>query len=108
MYQSLSKAEYPSLDDFLTKSREVADSLTSKHKNDQKNNTSSKNSNNSANSKPTPATDVPISTLPTNVSTVAKTVPLKRKVPRRKKSCMFCSSEEHFSSRCPVYFTAEA
>ena len=41
MYQSLSKAEYPSLNDFLTKSKEVVDRLTSKHKNDQKNNTGS-------------------------------------------------------------------
>merc|ERR1712243_550094 len=35
-------------------------------------------------------------------------VPPKRKVPRRKKSCMFCTSEEHFTSRCPVHFSAEA
>ena len=107
MYQSLSKAEYPSLEEFLSKSKEVADRLISKHKNDQKNSGSkSNNANNSANLKST-ATDVPISTLPTNVSAVAKTGPPKGRRPEKKRICLFCSSDEHISSRCTAHPTIE-
>ena len=88
MYQSLSKAEYPSLDDFLTKFKEVADHLILKHKNEQKN-SGSKSSNNAANSKATPSTDVSLSTIPTNVSAVAKTMPPKSNKPRKKRFCFF-------------------
>ena len=106
MYQSLTSSEYPSLDDFLTKSRTVADRLISKQKNQNKNTTGSK-SGSSANSKPTPSAEIPLTTIPTNISSVAKTVPPKGNKPRRMKSCLFCLSDAHISSRCTVHPTIE-
>ena len=53
MYQSVTGSEYPTLEDFLSKSRTVADRLTLKYKNQQKN-SGSEPTNSSANSKFTP------------------------------------------------------
>ena len=105
MYQSVTGSEYPTLDDFLSKSRTVADRLTTKYKNQQKN--SGSKSNNAANSKPNLSTEVTLSTTPTNVSAVAKTVPPKSNKPRKKRFCFFCSSDTHIASRCTMYPTIE-
>ena len=103
MYQSLAGTERPSLQDFLSKSREVADRLTTKQKNKQKNNSCSKSSETPSTTKA--SSEAPLSTIPASITAVGKNFPTKRNPPRKKKTCFYCSSESHIASRCPKFPT---
>ena len=93
-YQSLTGKEYPTLN-------EIADRLVRKQKNFQKG-SNHKSTNVSPSS--TPQQNTPVaSTIPANISTINRKFPSKRKP----YSCMFCSSSEHSSSRCPKYYTVK-
>ena len=90
-YQSLTGQEYPTLQQFISKARDVADRLTQKRRN---------RDNSDHQKQPKHIEEI---TPTATISTIGKqqNYPLKQK----SKICMFCGDTAHISSRCTKFVT---